>query len=182
MPALIAYLVSITMFLGGAYAGLNWAVSPAAKDAPIRSAGIPTPKPHPKQELVAAVEAPSVSDAAVEAAADAKTEIAAPPALAETKPNASEFTDSPKPAAEPEKSAERIGSPPKYAPRQTDAGTLKSNAAVDKPKANASKPEKIRQVEHHRKPVMMILRTIEFADGRREQHLLPMSQARIAAY
>jgi len=29
---------------------------------------------------------------------------------------------------------------------------------------------------------MMILRTIEFADGRREQHLLPMSRARMAEY
>jgi hypothetical protein len=194
MPALLAYLVSITVFLGGAYAGLNWAVSPAAQEAPIRAAGTPIPQPHPKRkpEIVAAVAAPSVSNAIVEAAEDTKTEIAAPPILAETKPNviepAPESSDSSKPAAEPKKAvetrkpAERIAAPVKHAPRQTEAGTSKSNAAMDKPKESTSKPEKIRQVEHHRKPVMMILRTIEFADGRREQHLLPMSQARMAAY
>lgn len=198
MPALLAYLVSIAVFLGGAYAGLTWAVSPAAKDAPIRAAGTPIPQPHPKRtpEMVAAVAAPSVSDPVVEAAAEQKTEIAAAPAVAETKPNLSEpapeSIDGPKPAAATTKSAEtpkppeRIGAPVRHVSRKTDAGALKSNAAMDKPKESAGKPQKIRQAEHHsehhRKPVMMILRTIEFADGRREQHLLPMSQARMAEY
>jgi hypothetical protein len=34
----------------------------------------------------------------------------------------------------------------------------------------------------HSKPVMMILRTVEFPDGHREQHLLPMSHLRSTAF
>jgi hypothetical protein len=198
MPALFAYLISITVFLGGAYAGLNWVASRPAEDASIQAAKVPHPQSHPKRktEVIAAVATPSVSDPVVEAKADEKTKFAAP-VVTETKPNVSEpapkTSESQKTAesqksaeahksAEARKPAERIGAPVQHVSRQNDASASNSNAAMDKPKESTSKPQKIRQVEHRRKPVMMILRTIEFADGRREQHLLPMSQSRLAEY
>jgi hypothetical protein len=46
-------------------------------------------------------------------------------------------------------------------------------------KQSVSKKKRVERIaSSSRQPVMMILRTIEFPDGRREQRLLPMSQAR----
>jgi hypothetical protein len=53
-----------------------------------------------------------------------------------------------------------------------------SEAAVNKKQAVSKKKRVERIASSSRQPVMMILRTIEFPDGRREQRLLPMSQAR----
>lgn len=71
---------------------------------------------------------------------------------------------------------------PQPVSKQTGVGTLKRSAAMDKPKESNSKPQNVRQAQRHRKPVMMVLRTIEFADGRHEEHLLSMSQSRASAY
>ncbi|HEV7602765.1 MAG TPA: hypothetical protein VGO49_21240 [Bradyrhizobium sp.] len=49
--------------------------------------------------------------------------------------------------------------------------------AVHKKEAAVKNKRAERFASSSRKPVMMILRTIEFPDGRREQRLLPMSQA-----
>jgi hypothetical protein len=54
----------------------------------------------------------------------------------------------------------------------------RSGAAMNKKQAVSKKKRAERIASSSRKPVMMILRTIEFPDGRREQRLLPMSQAR----
>jgi hypothetical protein len=54
----------------------------------------------------------------------------------------------------------------------------RSEAAIDKKQAVSKKKRVERVASASRQPVMMILRTIEFPDGRREQRLLPMSQAR----
>jgi hypothetical protein len=60
----------------------------------------------------------------------------------------------------------------------------RSEAAINKKQAvykkeAASKKKRVERIaSSSRKPVMMILRTIELPDGRREQRLLPMSQAR----
>lgn len=51
-------------------------------------------------------------------------------------------------------------------------------AATNKKQAAAKKKRVERIASSSRKPVMMILRTIEFPDGHREQRLLPMAQAR----
>jgi hypothetical protein len=53
-----------------------------------------------------------------------------------------------------------------------------SEAAVNKKQAVSKKKRVERVASSSRKPVMMILRTIEFPDGRREQRLLPMAEAR----
>jgi hypothetical protein len=53
-----------------------------------------------------------------------------------------------------------------------------SELAINKKQAVSKKKRVERVASSSRKPVMMILRTIEFPDGRREQRLLPMSQAR----
>jgi hypothetical protein len=54
----------------------------------------------------------------------------------------------------------------------------RSEAAIDRKQAVSKKKRTGRLASSSRRPVMMILRTIEFPDGRREQRLLPMSQAR----
>jgi hypothetical protein len=61
-------------------------------------------------------------------------------------------------------------------PSEPTAG--RSEAAMNKKHAVLKKKRVERVASASRKPVMMILRTIEFPDGRREQRLLPMSQAR----
>jgi hypothetical protein len=48
--------------------------------------------------------------------------------------------------------------------------------------ANGKKVGKRMMQSAHSKPVMMILRTVEFPDGRREQRLLPMSHLRSTAF
>lgn len=69
-------------------------------------------------------------------------------------------------------------------PIETKAGpasepaAARSEAAITKKVAVSKKKRAERVASSSRKPVMMILRTIEFPDGRREQRLLPMSQAR----
>lgn len=54
----------------------------------------------------------------------------------------------------------------------------RSEAAMNKKQAVTKKKRVERFASSSRKPVMMILRTIEFPDGRREQRLLPMAAAR----
>jgi hypothetical protein len=54
----------------------------------------------------------------------------------------------------------------------------RSEAAINKKQAASKKKHVERVASSSRKPVMMILRTIEFPDGRREQRLLPMAEAR----
>jgi hypothetical protein len=70
------------------------------------------------------------------------------------------------------KSAEAKASP------ASDPAAGRSAAASDKKQAVSKKKRAERLASSSRRPVMMILRTIEFPDGRREQRLLPMSQAR----
>jgi hypothetical protein len=52
-----------------------------------------------------------------------------------------------------------------------------SEVPANKKQAVSKKKRVERVASSSRKPVMMILRTIEFPDGRREQRLLPMAQA-----
>jgi hypothetical protein len=58
------------------------------------------------------------------------------------------------------------------------AAAGRSEAAIDRKQAASKKKRVERFASSSRKPVMMILRTIEFPDGRREQRLLPMAEAR----
>ena len=55
---------------------------------------------------------------------------------------------------------------------------ISKKQTVNKKEAVSKHKRAERVASSSRKPVMMILRTIEFPDGRREQRLLPMSQAR----
>jgi hypothetical protein len=63
--------------------------------------------------------------------------------------------------------------------QRADSG-LASHAQEKADSPNSVKPRKQRQSARSR-PVMMILRTIEFPDGHREQRLLPMSHSRTVA-
>jgi hypothetical protein len=62
----------------------------------------------------------------------------------------------------------------------SEPAAARREAAVNKKQA-ASKSKRVERIaSSSRRPIMMILRTIEFPDGRREQRLLPMSQAHAA--
>ncbi len=85
----------------------------------------------------------------------------------------------PKPAgkADAEKVAARKSADAKAA-LAPEPAAAHSEAPVNKKQAATKKKRVERFASSSRKPVMMILRTIEFPDGRREQRLLPMAEAR----
>jgi hypothetical protein len=76
------------------------------------------------------------------------------------------------------KSAEAKASPASEPAAGRSEAAIDKKQAVYKKEAVSQKKRVERVASSSRKPVMMILRTIEFPDGRREQRLLPMSQAR----
>jgi hypothetical protein len=92
----------------------------------------------------------------------------------------------PAPAADENKGLNRDGSP------RTEAySKVEGVSPSDEVKAGKESPEleglkgkrggKRGMQSSHSKPVMMILRTVEFPDGRREQRLLPMNRSRSTA-
>jgi hypothetical protein len=238
MPLLIGYLVALSVFLGGGYAGVQWLLAPdqpaalAEKSRPesassrlinakkIRDAralhrklaeslaqdGV-RPAPAPKQTDVAVADAddrsakpadqpetraaedaapdaakPQVHDAAVAAndpKLDARAELS--PVVAPEKNkvvhNESDAQQEPTGKRGRESSAARKSAEAKAAPMSEPAAARSESPINKRPAVSRKKPVE-RIASSSRKPVMMILRTIEFADGRREQRLLPMSQAR----
>lgn len=125
---------------------------------------------------------PQVSEAMV-AANDPKLDARAEAGLVvtpeKTKAVQSEAEAQPKPAgkADGERLAVRKSAEAKAGPASGPA-SAHSEAPVNKKQAVSKKKRVERFASSSRKPVMMILRTIEFPDGRREQRLLPMAEAR----
>jgi hypothetical protein len=238
MQLLIGYLVALSVFLGGGYAGVQWLLAPAhppalAENSRAESAAsrlINAKKIRDARALhrrlaeslaeegVKPAAAQNESDVVVaggedrfakiadhseaRAAADASRDATAPQV-----PDATVAANDPKldaraevgPVVTPEKikvvqneseaqqrPAGKTGAASVVARKsaQTKAGPASepsaghSEAPNDKKQAVAKKKRVERIASFSRKPVMMILRTIEFPDGRREQRLLPMSQAR----
>lgn len=92
-------------------------------------------------------------------------------------PNQAEAQSKPAGKADGERVAARKSAEAKASPASGQPAAH-SEAPVNKKQA-ASKKKRVEQfASSSRKPVMMILRTIEFPDGRREQRLLPMAEAR----
>jgi hypothetical protein len=237
MQLLIGYLVALSVFLGGGYAGVQWLFAPdepaslAEKSRPesassrlINAKKIRDARALHRRQAEALAEGvkPAAASQATETVADSGPErtvnVAAPPdtraaadashdAVMPQVPAATVATNDPKLDARAEITP--LVTPEKIKPvrnesdaRQKPAGktgadgialrksTETKAASVSEPSAGhsqapankkqaVSKKKRIeRMASSSRKPVMMILRTIEFPDGRREQRLLPMAEAR----
>lgn len=245
MPALIGYLVTLVVFLGGGYAGMQWLTTPEDIPAavavhrsiePVKSsrARLLARKKHEAAAEREASAAPVVTTtapardnpatAAVEliaSAADTDPVSVREPAPRSESGRAASVADKPVveaksavEAASAAKAAAIVGSKatavatsgkPDIARDNQANGTAASAAAIPpsvtgdfRVEKNVSSPLLVRNETEasgskratamkrratrvaSRKPVMMILRTVEFPDGRREQRLLPMPRYRQA--
>jgi hypothetical protein len=130
---------------------------------------------------------PDVTAVANDPKLDARAEVSpvVKPEKIKTVQNESEAQQKPagKPAGKTESVAARKSVETRAGPASEPAAghsevPISKKPAVNKKEAVAKNKRAERYASSSRKPVMMILRTIEFPDGRREQRLLPMSQAR----
>lgn len=212
MAALIGYLVTLAVFLGGGYAGMQWLTAPVDIPAAVAL--------HRSIEPVKSTRAMLLARKRHEAAAE--REASATP-MATTVPPVEDEAASPT----VESAVMTVGTESTIVnepvqPREVPRSVTVADTPVDKPTvvsspvstlgtANAktaeSKPaekkvgravltrdegeatgsRRISVLKRRaatrlasRKPVLMILRTIEFPDGRREQRLLPMPRYRQA--
>jgi hypothetical protein len=150
--------------------------------------GKPTPARNEPDAVVADGDAPKdavrpqVSEATV-AANDPKLDARAEagPVVTPAKPKAAphETQAEPRPAGKADEGrvSARKSAEAKAGPASAPAAA-RSEAPVTRKQAVLKKKRVERVASSSRKPVMMILRTIEFPDGRREQRLLPMAEAR----
>ena len=126
-------------------------------------------------------QAPIATTAAKDAKLDARAELN-PAVTPETiKPARSDSQAQQKPAArreKPERESVVAKKPVEAKPTPASEPASHAEMATNKKQAASKKKRAERYASSSRKPVMMILRTIEFPDGRREQRLLPMSEAR----
>jgi hypothetical protein len=136
----------------------------AAADAPKDAV-----RPQASEATVAA------NDPNLDAGAEAGPVVA--PEKIKTVPNQSQSQQRPAGKAGGESVTASKSAGPKARPASEPAAG-RSAAAIDKKQAVSKKKRAERLASSSRRPVMMILRTIEFPDGRREQRLLPMAEAR----
>jgi hypothetical protein len=93
----------------------------------------------------------------------------------------------PAPATDDNKGLNRGGSPrtEPYAKVEDVSPSDEVKAGKESPEPEGLKGKRVGKrgmQSSHSNPVMMILRTVEFPDGRREQRLLPMNRSRIPAH
>ena len=245
MPALFAYLLAISIALGGGYAGLRWLAAPdsspgqqssASAKLPNKGKKLPGkpdfnvttmteaesgPKDRDKTEIIASTAPTGTSNKVAPEASRNE------PGVSEVSPKAPTQKDNDVPGGEctpigvtasgklvfpmqcqaflePHRGPEDFlvplsSNPPETVapPKERQAArsfTNEANAKVEdvspsgetKPGRENSEPEvvkgrKVGKRNMHSsgsKPVMMILRTVEFPDGRREARLLPMNRSR----
>jgi len=247
MPALFAYLLAISVALGGGYAGLRWLAAPDSSTSQQSSASakLPNnkgkkppekpdskvsrmteaesgPKDRDKTEITASTAPAGTSNKVASEASRNESGVSevSPKALTQKDDDVADggctpigVTDSgklvfpmqcqaflephrgpedfqvPLSTAEPAPSADQV-----TGLNREGSFTNEANAKVEdvspsgetKPGRGNSEPEvvkgrKVGKRNMHSsgsKPVMMILRTVEFPDGRREERLLPMNRLR----
>lgn len=241
MPALIGYLLTIAVFLGGGYAGMQWVTAPQDIPAAVAAHGSVEPVKSTRAKLLqrkrheeaaereanakpTATAVPSAPAEAVPSVVkpDAVTARAGPvavsnpvqreeisqPAAVADKPLLEVSSASKAAAMAGDKSTTAVASmqsevpldnrtatvgiaaplaapplvqpigEPKSAEKKT-ARSISPRQATESKRGRAAKRRATTRLAS-RKPVMMILRTIEFPDGRREQRLLPMPRYRQA--
>lgn len=176
MPALLAYLVSLVVFIGTGYGALQWLAAPV----PVRTVAVAKNVP-PK------VPKPDVKNHVSETPAAIKSEGEAPPPGARAA--AVDAVSPEEPVITREQKNELDA--PAYARPITESKPSPSAAPVLTPVAANIAPEPVFRSELQPRPrrevarrepkshqasrplQLMTLRTIEFADGHRETRLLP---------
>ena len=211
MPALFAYLVALGLLLGGGYGAMNWLAAPAPVSAAAKArpkAVLPSPQLRPEETSEASLSA-TASDtiAAVEPSSSAKagnndsssTERPALPAetsVASVEPAVQPPSVLPAPKDKVRMAHAEVSSDEARPPEGTAARAVKAADSVSGSTATASssvdtaaRPAKRshrRQAANRpekRKLVLMTLRTIQFADGRRATQLVPYrSRERVLAF
>lgn len=127
----------------------------------------------------AATEVPAATVAANDPKLDARAEISPAATPEKIKPVQNESQAPQKPAAKTDGQTVAARKPIEAKPAPaSEPPSSRTETATNKKQAASKKKRAERYASSSRKPVMMILRTIEFPDGRREQRLLPMSEAR----
>jgi cytoskeletal protein RodZ len=202
MPALFAYIVSVGIFLGSGYFGLNFLAGAYEKPPQFAArsstsghqqkrqrantemqAATPAPTPKPVAEDVsveaAATPTPQLDEAAVKPAEPEDVRI--DNAALETKTPTS---DEVAPAVQIVADAPTVSQARAELPKAKTTQTVKNVPALREAAVRRTPPKFMRRVATTRttkpKPalVKMVLQTIEFPDGRREERLVTLSQAR----
>jgi hypothetical protein len=165
-----------------AEAGAKPGVAPKAAEAAAEGGEADSTKIADRSDTPAAAdrpqdppEAPAATAAANDPKLDARAEISPIVAPEKIKPVPNETQARQRPAGKNDGARKPIEAKAGPASEPTAAH---AEAAMNKKQAAAKKKRVERIASSSRKPIMMILRTIEFPDGHREQRLLPMSQAR----
>lgn len=204
MPALFAYIVSVGIFLGSGYFGLNFLAGAYEKPPQFAArsstsghqqkrqraitemqAATPTPAPTPKPVAedvsveAAATPTPQLDEAGVKPAEpeDVRIDNAALEAKTPT-------PDEVAPAVQNVADAPTVSQARAELPKAKTTQTVKNIPAMREAAVRRTPPKFMRRVATTRttkpKPalVKMVLQTIEFPDGRREERLVTLSQAR----
>ena len=147
-----------------------------APPASVAAAEAPTAPSKPEAPAAAAVASDSRLNARAEAASSADAHVKPIEHAREVQPLPK--TETKKPVAQKSAPAEKA---PAVRPSEPAVRSKDVEAPPAKKEARVKKQRVERVASSSRKPVMMILRTIEFPDGHREQRLLPMSEASASA-
>ena len=208
MPALFAYLVALGLLLGGGYGAMNWLAAPAPVSAAAKArpkAVLPSPQLRPEETSEASLSA-TASDtiAAVEPSSSAKagnndsssTERPALPAetsVATVEPAVQPASVSPAPkdqvrmahaevSSDDAMPSERIAARAVKAADSVSGSTATAASSAARPAKRSHRRQAANRPEK-RKLVLMTLRTIQFADGRRATQLVPYrSRERVLAF
>jgi hypothetical protein len=154
------------------------AVAEAGEQRPAKIADQPETRAPADAPKDAAEAVPAAAVAANDPKLDARAEVSSVDTAEKIKPAQNEPQARQRPTGKTggESAAARKSAEAKPAPASEPAAA-RSQAVTSKKQA-AAKKQRVERIASSRKPVMMILRTIEFPDGRREQRLLPMAEAR----
>jgi hypothetical protein len=194
MPALFAYLIALSLLVGGGYGALNWLAAPE----PVKTTGKARQKARlaAHEAAVAAAEsrAPEVTGQAAPSSLSAPSETnsqpetqALPPTAASTKEADTPAHAAPAAGTKPAAASKpEVTSPTAARLANSDSEQNGQATAAATPAVKSARRVHLRQAHVHaersaerherspeRRGVMMILRTIDYPDGRRVSRLIP---------
>ncbi|HEY0327713.1 MAG TPA: hypothetical protein VGC77_01330 [Rhodopseudomonas sp.] len=201
MPALFAYLVTLALLIGGGASGLYVLSHPDVSTAQARSSSAAKKTAEPRgAQLARAAAAPAPTDVATAAPGDSAASAAASMTNAPSPQIAEDSA-----AAFPAPNDTAIAARPDAAAPQTVASVAADSKAADskaddvqaalpapapsaqnaaqgnaKPAKTAASRRKAKLAREPGRPVLMTLRVIEYADGHREEQLIPLTRSRRA--
>ena len=200
MPAFFAYLIALSLLIGGGYGALNWLAAPE----PVKTTGKARQKARLAAHEAAAAAAESrTPEVSGQAAPDS------PPTPSETNSQPETQPQAPSPTAASTKEADTyahaapaartkpavegkpgVASSTTAGPANSDSEQNGQATAAATPTVKSARRVHLRQAHVHaersaerherspeRRGVMMILRTIEYPDGRRVSRLIPYGES-----